>query len=344
VGTAMLERHFPVGESDPLIVIIERPDARFGDADHRVANESLEQLEELTRRLLRDVTAVDAIRFLGEPLGDPPKRLSLFSSAGRQKLVLRNHPLTKRVFLGQGERYAGHVTRLELIIKPNAFSLEAIAVLNEVDRVLREVQAERGSFWETARFVYAGTTASIRDLRLVTRRDHRTIRWLVSLAVLVVLILLLRRPVICLLLIGTVVVSYWATLGTSVMFFQWLDGSDFPGLDWKVPTFLFVILVAVGQDYNIYLTTRFLEEERQWGWREGLRRAIDQTGGVITSCGVIMAGSFVSMVGSSLRTMIELGFALTLGILIDTFLVRTIVVPALLALLRRHSPDQTEEH
>ncbi|MFM7842993.1 MAG: MMPL family transporter, partial [Planctomycetota bacterium] len=333
VGTSLLERHFPVGESDPLIVIVERPGARFGDADHRVANDSLERLDELTRRLLQDVPAVKAVRFLGEPLGDPPRRLSLLSSAGRQKLMLRNHPLTKRVFLGQGEPYAGNVTRLELIIEPNAFSPEAIAALNDVDLVLQKVQAESNSFWKSARFVYAGTTASIRDLRVVTRRDHQTIRWVVSLAVLAILILLLRRPVVCLLLIVTVVISYWATLGASMWFFQWLDGSDFSGLDWKVPTFLFVILVAVGEDYNIYLTTRFFEEERRWGWREGLRRAIDQTGGVITSCGVIMAGSFVSMVSSSLRAMVELGFALTLGILIDTFLVRTIVVPALLSLL-----------
>ena len=237
------------------------------------------------------------------------------------------------------ESDVGHITRIDVVFDASPFSSEAIATLGRVEEVLN-LASEPGGAIAGADVGVAGTTVQIADLKRVTTEDQRRMYVLVTLGVYLILVVLLRRPGLCLYLIATVILGYLASLGITDLVFRAFHQGPGPwlGLDWKVGFFLFVILVAVGEDYNIFLMSRVIEEERKHGAIEGTRRAVAHTGGIISSCGVIMAGTFGSMLFGSLTTLRELGFALGLGVLLDTFIVRPILVPAFVVLWHRTWP------
>jgi RND superfamily putative drug exporter len=352
-GAELLRGHFPIGESGPITLIAVRDGADFNEDET-----SRQAVLQLTQAMY--VEGVRAVRSLSDPLGVTPpheKGVSGISWRGLKTRFLRPHQGAKDVYVSQTPGFRGKATRLDVILADDPFSPQAARTLSRIDARLRDLADEPGSFWAGAEFAYAGTTAGIRDLQTITQSDTQRIQVLVVLAVLGVLLVILRRPVICLYMVGSVLLTYFVTLGATHGFFAWLDGADYFGLDWKVPLFLFVILVAVGQDYNVYLTTRVLEEQSHYGPFGGLRRGLVRTGGIITSCGVIMAGGFVAMTagawaptlsrwfpplawlipdnGAPLRGIVQLGFALAVGVLLDTFVVRPVLVPAFLALLCR---------
>ncbi len=342
-GTELLRRYFPGGEIGPVTVLAYDPKGGL-DTDEGLwqrIQPLAEQLKEFRPSgYSADVESpVSTVRCLTAPLGKREKT-GLFGTI--KGTMIRLHDKTQSTYLAQAPDYVGKVTRLDLVFRYDPFSIESIHLLDEVEDYLCDLadgssEGVPQSEWQGASFYFVGTTAGIRDLRVVTASDLVLIKRLVPIAVLGVLIVVLRRPWICVYLILSVLLGYFVTIGVTEAFFHWLYGETYHGLDWKVPMFLFVILIAVGQDYNVYLTTRVFEEQRRHGPDEGVRIALIRTGGIITSCGVIMAGTFASMATGTLRAMHELGFALSLGILLDTFVIRTVVVPAFLVLWQRGS-------
>jgi RND superfamily putative drug exporter len=333
LGTHMARRHFPAGEMAPLTMLVLQEDAHF-DTPAGTRN-----IARLTKQLY-DLEGIGGVSSIAEPLGDRPGYFQPFSARGRNKLAALKHKITKARFLTQEPDLVGDVARFELVLRDDPFSPQAIETLNQVERYLAHLQDEPTSPWRHAKFTFGGTTAGIRDLAQVTQSDQRLIEQLVVLSVLAVLIILLRQPLVCCYLIVSVLFSYFVTIGATQLYFSWLYGATYAGLDWKVPLFLFVILIAVGEDYNIYLVTRVFEEQERYGPIAGLRRAVARTGGIITSCGVIMAGTFISMTTGTLRGMLELGFALSLGVMLDTCIVRPILVPAFIVLCEHAWPRQ----
>src|SRR5262249_31177923 len=137
-----------------------------------------------------------------------------------------------------------------------------------------------------------GVTVHTRDMGQIIERDRSRVNLLVLGGVLLILLTVVRKPWLALYLLFTVLLSYYATLGATSMFPTWWGGRLWGQIEWRVPFFLFTILVAVGEDYNIMMVSRALEERRRFGVVEGLRRGLARTGGTITACGVIMAATF----------------------------------------------------
>jgi putative drug exporter of the RND superfamily len=175
--------------------------------------------------------------------------------------------------------------------------------------------------------VVGGTTAYLVDYQRASDRDTKLIMPLILLVVLIILMLLLRAVVAPLLLVATVVLSFAAALGMSVFIFDHAFG--FAGVDSSFPLFVFVFLVALGIDYNIFLMSRVHEESRKHGTRRGALIGLAATGGVITSAGLVLAGTFAVLATIPVVAFAEIGFAVALGIILDTMVVRSVLVTAL---------------
>ncbi len=221
----------------------------------------------------------------------------------------------------------GHTARYLVQTKFNPFSEQAMDQVNAILATARSAQPN--TTLADASISMTGFSVTLRDTRDYYHQDLRLIVIATILVVLSILILLLRALVAPLYLIASVVISYLSALGLGVLMFQFALGQE---LHWSVPGLTFIILVAVGADYNLLLISR-IRDESPYGIRSGVIRTVSQTGGVITAAGLIFAASMLGLQFSSLTTLVQMGFIIGVGILLDTFLVRTVTVPAIAVLV-----------
>ena len=220
----------------------------------------------------------------------------------------------------------GTAARLQVVLDTGPYSPAAIDAVQSIHQTLSSYRLDG---------VVEGNSAVLLDLRDASNRDMTKAIIFVLGGVFVVLLLLLRALVAPIYLILTILLSYGGTLG--VMRLLFVNIMHTAGVTWWVPMFMFVMLVALGMDYNIFLIGRVKEEVAVSGTRSGTQRALARTGGIITSAGIIMAGTFASMMSGSILGLLQIGFAVAFGVLLDTFVVRTTLVPAIIVLLGRWS-------
>jgi RND superfamily putative drug exporter len=336
-GTEILAKHFPAGVMGPVTVLLIDPQVDFCKPPGRAI------VARLTDRLVEQKAELGLadVRGLTTPLGIVGSSKRPFEKEDIPREVIEeavNRMARERYTTDMGER--GRIgTRLDVVLAQSPFSHQSIVDLEGVKTTIEEALPEdtRGK----ADLYFVGPTASVSDLAVVMQRDRSRIESLVLASVFVILVLLLRRILVPIYLLLSVLFSYYATLGTAFAVFWLLDPRGFMGIDWKVAIFLFTILIAVGEDYNIFLMTRIHEEDRNHEPLTAVTEALTRTGPIISSCGIIMAGTFASLLAGSLTEMKQLGFALVFGVLLDTFVVRPILLPSALILLRRLR--QTEE-
>ncbi len=328
-GTRSVREHFPAGATGPVTVLLRNDQIDFSQRGDDDAASGLKLVHDLTVALgerKKELRLAD-IRSVSHPFGRDD------SIEAIKKPVVRKVTLTRALehYVSKTGPLANHVTRVELTAELDPFARDSISHLTRLESEIRKLLPD--SIQAETDIHVTGSTASIRDLKSVTDRDQIRIDVLVVVVVFLILVVLLRRPAICAYLIVTVLFSYLVALGATYLFFWAIDTGTFAGLDWKVPMFLFTILIAVGEDYNIFLMTRIEEEQERFGPVQGVIHALSKTGRIISSCGIIMAGTFASLTAGSLRGMCQLGFALAFGVLLDTFVIRPILVPAYLVLL-----------
>ncbi len=362
VGAEAVQKHFPAGTTGPVSILLKNDQIDFTEkpfelgafdedeegSDEETEEENFEEeddiefedpksfLEKFTDALYSriDELGISDIRSLNHPLGRSPSIVKKLEKEKTGIVSIRVRKKREReAYISDTGGMEKHVARIDVIFKEDPFSRNSIERFDLLKIAVLECVPKEIA--ENTEVFYIGATPSIRDLKQITRQDQTRINILVIISVYLVLVLLLRKARICSYLILSVYFSYLVTLGFTFTVFWLLDPAGFTGLDWKVPMFLFTILIAVGEDYNIYLITRIEEEQRIHGKVKGITVALSKTGKIISSCGLIMAGTFSSLMAGSLSGMNQLGFALAFGVLLDTFVVRPILVPAYLILLNR---------
>ncbi len=346
IGAQIMDDSFGAGELAPTNIYVNTPDVDASLVDLDRLTQAVAAVPGVVRvsgptRPTGDAPAVDAAALQaaipqlppalreGPPSGPPGGATARGAPANvdpRMQAVLETYFAGRRFVSPDGT-----TARLDVVMADHPYEIPAIDRIVDIRAVASS--AVNGTSLDGAEIVVGGPTALQTDARDAVNRDMAVIGPVVVILIWVILLVLLRSVVAASYLLGSVLLSFLSAVGLSVVIFQNIMGH--PGVGYQNPVWMFIFLAALGADYNILIISRVREEIQARGLVEGVRVAVAQTGGVITSAGLILAGTFSVLTTFPLRDIYQLGFAVMLGVLMDTFIVRALFVPSIVLLLGR---------
>jgi putative drug exporter of the RND superfamily len=350
-GYAQLEKHFSPGTLAPTTILLQF------HGNHSDAYQHLVQIDEVTSDIQR-VAGVAIVDGPTRPVGVAPTESVATLQANIAALpaivrsaILNNQALPvcqgancttissqEAVTIGAYAASAQYISvdnttvSLTVDLADDPYSLQAIGQLQTMQAILTHSLAVHG-LENSVNAYTAGQTAQLEDTLAYNQHDTLLVVPVVLALVFLILALLLRSLIAPLYLLGAVALNFLAAIGACGFLFQRIEGQD--GFNYAIPLYTFIFLVALGADYTIFLMSRVREEAQRYDLQIGVPYAISRTGGVITSAGLILAGTFLVLTSLPLTLLYQLGVCVAVGILLDTFVVRGLLVPGLVLLLGR---------
>lgn len=296
-GFEILEENFPPGQLAPVTVTLK------SDKEIVLDQPFLDKLTSLSNAL-KQIDGVNTVT---------PEITS----------ALANTNLPKN-FLSEEKR----AIKLQLTLQDNPYDQAALNTISLLRENSNSLLTKSGFDSQQYSLHYSGQTAQQLDVQSLNQKDTIVTFSLISLFILIMLAYHSRSIMIALTMIITMLLSYSATLGLGWMIFHYILGYD--SISYRLPVYTFVFLIALGVDYNIMLVSRIKEEAQKYEWKEAVPRGVALTGGVISSAGIILAATFGVLITQPLQELFLFGLTMTMGILIDTFLVRGMLLPSIL--------------
>jgi putative drug exporter of the RND superfamily len=297
-GYEILEKNFSPGELAPTTLIVESEQAL--DA---------EKLQSLREGLL-EVKGVEQV--------NP----DFFSKDSIQAMRLDSS-------------YAdsGKAAKIEVVFAGNPYDQETFDILNGIRKNQKKLMEDAGL--DNSKLYFSGESAKQAEIRDVNDRDTLVVVALTTLVITVLLVLQTKSLIAPIYMMATIILSYFTALGAGYFFFDQFFG--YSAISYRIPLYTFIFLVALGVDYNIMLISRIKEEARRHPIKKAISLGLSNTGGVISSAGLILAATFAVLITQPIMELFMFGFTVAIGVLVDTFLIRTILVPAIMVKLGKYS-------
>jgi RND superfamily putative drug exporter len=283
---------------------------------------SLAAIGQLTTALTK-VDGIEKVRSISQPAGEALPQLSLEQQ--QQMMQSPEFQAALSYYTSQDGMYG----KMEIVLEDNPYAEKSLKEIVKIEKAID--LAVKGTALENVQIKLAGTTAAYHELDDISQEDLIRTTTLVVIGTFIVLMVMLRSIVAPIYILLSLVLNYLITMGIlEWVFVDWLGN---PGLSWTVSFFAFIIIVALGVDYSIFLMARVKEEYTPGNIQAAIRKAMVSTGGVIMSAAAIMSGTFAAMMFSGVLTMMQIGAAIVIGLILYTFLFMGFIVPATVRLL-----------